>query len=79
MSWRNKICIYKTSNGKWDMFTNWLWFYVCEKNKLWAKIIYYPIDWCEQRSFDISCLIERHFYINSETECERCGKVKTSK
>ena len=76
---KNKICFYRGAYGyisRYDKFVNWLWFYVCEKDMLWAKIIYYPLDWIEQRSFDLSCLIGRHFYINSETECERCKKIK---
>jgi hypothetical protein len=76
----DKIVFYKSNYGfplnRWDSFTNWLWYWVAERNQLWAKVIYYPLNWLEQRKFDLSCLMGRHFYINSDTECERCGKHK---
>jgi len=75
-----KIIVYKSNYGcplnKWDTLMNWLWYWTAERNQLWAKIPFYTLDWLEQRSFDISCLMGRHFYINSETECERCRKIK---
>lgn len=52
-------CIYKSNFGlfgrlsRFDRFTNWLWYYVCEKDKLWAKIIYYPIHFFEGIYFRI--------------------------
>jgi hypothetical protein len=74
-----KIVFYKSNYGlplgKWDRFINWLWYWAGERNKLWAKIPFYTLHWLEQRSYDLSCLIGKHFYINSETECERCGKI----
>jgi hypothetical protein len=80
MKTTDRIFFYKSNYGsplnKWDTFTNWLWYWAGEQNQLWAKIPYYTIHWLEQRSFDISCIIGRHFYINSDTECERCRKTK---
>ena len=67
---------YGTPLTKWEKVQNWLWYWAGERNMLWAKILHYTISWIEQRIYDLSCLIGKHFYINSETECERCGKIR---
>jgi len=58
---------------KWECLMNCLSYWAVIENKVWAKISLYALNWLEQRSFDASCLLGKHFYINSETECERCG------
>jgi hypothetical protein len=71
-----KTCFYAGSYGHttpYQKFTNKLWYFVCEKDMLWARAIYYPIAWAEQRYYDLVCLTGKHFD-DYEGECKRCSK-----
>lgn len=52
-----KVCFYKDFYGlplsRWDRMMNHLWFYVCEKNMLWAKIIYSILRFFEKSYFGV--------------------------
>lgn len=43
-----QIIIYRSNYGlplnKGDRFINWLWYNVAKKNSVWAKLLYYPLD-----------------------------------
>lgn len=46
------IIVYKSNFGlelsKWDLMMNKLWYYTADRNKLWAKCLYYPILYLER-------------------------------
>lgn len=79
--WYKKIVVYRSNYGAplslYDRFANWLLYWAAEREKLWAKIIYYPLHWIEQRYYDCVCLIGKHFD-HGDGECVRCYKVINS-
>lgn len=57
------IYFYKHNYGfplrKWDRFTNYLWYQAGERNHLWAKILYYPINKLENLYHRYICNYDR--------------------
>lgn len=58
----NKTVIYRSNYGlplsRYDRFINKLWYYVAEENKLWAKVIYYPMSFVESMYYRVKVRLE---------------------
>jgi hypothetical protein len=61
-----KIIIYESSYGapltNWVRFMNKLWYYTADQNKLWAKLIYYPLDQLERQKINLERIHHNHFH-----------------
>lgn len=56
------VCVYRSNYGlplsRWNRFINELWYHAVERNRLWAKLIYYPVTALERQYYKFCGLMD---------------------